>query len=572
MPNLEPMLTIFEFAKELKAKLLGLTEREVRDEFDRYCKAEEELRSLLDSSRETKRPGIDRYDESWFDRMISGKSVESLMATAKEIHSVSQESSWLFPKVALLEATKPVHPFEKVVKEMLADSRTTSECLVTLKAVVTDFCKTCNSHWLTELFHCDRMRPGLAPDGYMLAMSAGPRSYSNLAFALEMKTEEYFLPGMASCFMHIYHMLAAEPRREMAACMLVTEVRAVMFVGLCAPGRKMVDMRECALQLSDLPLKLRALLQYDPGQFGVPEPTGMEIGGRPFRPSLSCLHKGCDKTVFLDCAEMFVLKTGTHSSIERESAILSMIQKEEAFSKVRSHLPEHLGFVKYAENGLLITKPFGRHLCMVNGGDNIIQILTRLGEVEQVLQVAHQLNIFHRDVSYSNILETDEGAVLIDWGSAADGSTAVPPKSLTGVSKETDDSMRFKEACLFMADDVLDAAHEQRHGEKLDDFVYCGRHDMQSLYFVMLHVLQNGSLPWYRHHFVQQMSDSGDTLFILRVFRHGVINKDYFADFVDSTVVSEANRVVFDRVMKISRELYVKGTFSIRVLLSRLEE
>ena len=650
------MLTLIEFAQGLKGVLPDLVEKELRDEYDKYCEryredAERQEResmqrereresmqrereresmqrererererkhelALLDRKsaiREAKRPRIESppISESLFNAFVSCRKPEGLMDTVKEIPRTPEDLHLIFPDVQLFDGAFPLPPFnftkvkfENVrvyrAKETLKSrmnvpaaavatstpTASTSEVPVTLQEIVTDFCKKCNSNWLSETYLCDPMQPRKAPDGFLLAAASGPRQYGNLAFAIELKLDANFLLGMTQCFIHIFRMLAAEPRRQRAACMLITEVRAVVFAGSRAPNSKLVDMKECTLEMSRLTMNIRALLKSDPSQLGVPNLTVMEINGK-VRDKLSVVHEGRDRTVFLDSAEMCVVKTGTHLSIHREYLILEKIKREGAFNAVRAHIPEHVGFDGIHGSRILVMKPVGRHLCMVNDGDNIIDILKRLSEVENVLEAAHKQNIFHRDVSYSNILVTENGAaLLIDWGSAAIMNTVAPPMSNasvisggTGVSDETSDRLAFTATSLFMADDVLIAAENKKIGGEHENFVYCGRYDMESLYFVMLHILQNGYLPWYKTtlnrwtpsdvHFSREMRDEDYVLVSLSSTRKLLINSN---NFVDSTVVSDANRVIFDRVMKTSRELYLNGTFSIRALLSRLEE
>ncbi len=151
-------------------------------------------------------------------------------------------------------------------------------------------------------------------------------------------------------------------------------------------------------------------------------------------------------------------------------------------------IPELLGFgtlFNSSDQEYNVTAPFGTQLDEIV---SIAQFNRVLEDINQALIAAHQINIFHADVSVKNIILTNTGnAVLIDWGFAF-------------IADQQNFSRGFTGTPLFASIRTTQLLHEVVKSVK-----YCARDDFEALFYVLLYCTSGKALPWSKSNSPQEL-------------------------------------------------------------------
>lgn len=120
----------------------------------------------------------------------------------------------------------------------------------------------------------------------------------------------------------------------------------------------------------------------------------------------------------------------------------------------------------------MITYPKGTPIPSVSAVGDLVSFSKALNEA---LVHAHQNNIFHTDVSLKNIVMHGIQPILIDWGYAI---------------RRNDQLVGFTGTLTFASINV------SRHINDRSEYTYRERDDFESLFYVILYLANENSLPW----------------------------------------------------------------------------
>lgn len=160
-----------------------------------------------------------------------------------------------------------------------------------------------------------------------------------------------------------------------------------------------------------------------------------------------------------------VQKQNGHNSLDREARILKSLQGV-------NHVQQFIFFQIYSNYSILCSKPFGipLHILSVHKPFTIDLAMIFAAQLLSVLKYLHNQQIFHRDITPSNIIMYEHNFYLIDFG----------------ISCTSEDSKEWREKRIGTPLFMSRIAHQDP---------YRAEDDLEGLTFTLVFIL-NGFCPW----------------------------------------------------------------------------